>query len=707
MLRRYAPLVVVASLVAGAAALGVAVTSAPATAAGLISPSTLATGVVHVGDSYQTTLSYAANTTWTVANGQLPPGLHMSGGQISGIATQAGAFTFAVHATDGGTAALKTYTIFVDPPASTGYESRVASVLFARDALPAPNDCNQTGYLTYGIADLWTGRNVNDANNRLATVKITAIGGTPKSCDPRTDQSRNNLSLGLLIRPYELYNKNSSYFPGRLTTAAESNLVAQMWAYARPYSKLSEAHDTWSIYDSENHDAQAESFYFLAAQIFKNNPNYGTKVYYADHTTVAQQYKAWHDHWSNYFDERAKRGLFIEKGSPIYQGYTLQAILNIYNFADDPVLRKKAGMVLDLDFADYAQTSLNNIWGGPRSRSYPSDSYDGANDSMTNLGRLLFGTSTSIPGDNHALVLATSGYYPPPVVVSLAQDHAEMGSYASISRRPGVGSRSFDANHDWQVVPSRSVLDYAYCTPSYIMGTTELWPKDTHIAPSSQNRWQGIIFDTTADARVYPQAALSSVSPTNDAFLSVQSQNVMITEKRFYTNEPTLVYFPASLDGVVEQGGWVFVQEGGSYLAVRPAVGSYTWITPQKNLAANRSQRFIKLTNPTSPIIFEASTTARFPNVADFRSRIIGEPRTYTKGVLHYTGISTTKFTMFKDTSKIPLVNNAAQNYSPKNVFNSPWMQSVWGSGRITIRFGTQRATYDFSKPTAPVKIVT
>ena len=114
--------------------------------------------------------------------------------------------------------------------------------------------------------------------------------------------------------------------------------------------------NTWSIYDSENHDAQAESFYFLAAQIFKHRPGYGTKVYYADHSTVAQQYKAWHDHWSNYFDERAKRGLFIEKGSPIYQGYTLEAILNIYNFADDPVLRQKAGMVLDLDFADYAQT---------------------------------------------------------------------------------------------------------------------------------------------------------------------------------------------------------------------------------------------------------------------------------------------------------------------------------------------------------------
>ena len=81
--------------------------------------------------------------------------------------------------------------------------------------------------------------------------------------------------------------------------------------------------------------------------------------------------QAWHAHWSNYFDEVAKRGLFIEVGSPTYHGYLLDAILNVYNFAEDPILRKKAGMVLDLDFADYAQQKLNNIWGGAKSRSYP------------------------------------------------------------------------------------------------------------------------------------------------------------------------------------------------------------------------------------------------------------------------------------------------------------------------------------------------
>ena len=102
----------------------------------------------------------------------------------------------------------------------------------------------------------------------------------------------------------------------------------------------------------------------------RTSPRTGKRVY-ADGSTVAQQYKAWHDHWSNYIDERAKRGLFIETGAPTYTGYTIEAILNIYDFADDPVLRRKAGMILDLDFADYAQQELHDVWGGAKSRSYP------------------------------------------------------------------------------------------------------------------------------------------------------------------------------------------------------------------------------------------------------------------------------------------------------------------------------------------------
>jgi len=687
----------------GAIALGGAfVGSAPrAVAATTISPSSLAVSPAHTGEAYVAPLTFSGVPTWSVTSGKLPPGLSLNAGVISGVPTQAGAFTFTVRAVDGGNVATKPYTILVRPPTASGIDERIRTELQQR-AVGSGGGCKRTSDLSNAIATIQLNQEVADANARLADLKITQIGGNPPACGKGVDQSRNNLMLSMLIRPYMLYYHGSSFFPGLLTTAAESNLVLQMWNFASRYSKVSEAPDTWKLFDSENHDAQAESFYFLAAQIFKHTPGYMNRKY-SDGRTVAQQYTAWHDHWSHYFDERAKRGMFVEAGAPSYHGYTIDAILNIYNFADDPVLRQKAGMVLDLDFADFAQQELRNVWGGAKSRSYTASSFSGANDDMTLLAGLLFDPNPPAHGDNHALQLASSGYYPPPVVTAMIADRAGMGSYAYVARRPGVGPSGFDEHGDWPVKSGFSVLTYAYSTPQYVMGTAELQPGVKHVAPSRQNRWQGIIFNTTPGDRVYPQAGPVDFNPANDSFLSVKNRNVLITAKQADTKEPTLVYFPKTLDSVVQKGGWIFVKEGGAYLAVKPASGGYHWLTGAKNKASKLSQRFIQLGKVTSPIIFEAGTAAAYPSLTSFEARILKNKFAYN-GNLAYTSSNGTRFFFFGDVSKPPQVNGARPGYNTKMVFNSPFMRSVFGSGKISIKYGTHAATYDFSRYGAPVK---
>ncbi len=466
-----------------------------------ITPATLATNRGHVGQSYHAGLSFGSGTTWSLTSGELPTGLVLDRGNVTGVPTQAGEFTFAVRgsrATDRRQRRRTASSSIRQLPRDT----RVAVNALIQDHIdhpwPPTTGCtDHLGYLNYGLAALWLNKNTADANSKLAQVQIAHVTG--QNC-AGGDVSMMNLWLGYLVRPYFLYNAGSSFFPGRLTTAASNNLVAQMWAYARPYSKVSQATDPWSIYGSENHDAQGESFNLLAAQIFKNRADYRDRLY-ADGTTADQQYQAWRSRWSKYFDEGAKRGLFIEAGAPTYHGYTLQAIFNIYNFAEDPVLRKKAGMYLDLDFADYAQQQLKNVWGGAKSRSYPVDSYNGQTDAMTYFANLLYGSQPAY--GNHIMALATSGYSPPTVVASLVRDTAGKGSYEYVTRRPGVGSSSWD-NKDWHVDKMKSVLDYAYSTPDYVLGTAELRPGDSHIGPSNQNRWQGIIFNTTPGDRVVP-----------------------------------------------------------------------------------------------------------------------------------------------------------------------------------------------------------
>ncbi len=672
-----------------------------------ISPATLTNTPAYVGQAYHQSLSFGGGATWSVTSGELPSGLVLASGSISGVPTQPGEYTFAVRALalDGSTA-TNTYSMFVYPAAATGYAIRTNSLIqvFFNHPWPPLTGCtDHLGYLNYATAALWLNEDVANANSKLSAVQISHVDG--QNCSPSEDVSSSNLWLGYLLRPYLLYNTQSSYFPGRMSAAAQSNLVAQMWAYANPYSVLSQAADPWLMYNSENHEAQGKSFNFLAAQVFMNTPGYQTKTY-RDGSTVAQQYNAWHDYWSRYFDERAKKGLFIEVASPTYHGYTVQAILNIYNFAQDPVLRKKAGMILDLDFADFAQTQLHNISGGPASRSYPLDSY-GDSDSMTQFADLLYGPmpipATTAQVGNHVLALATSGYNPPAVVGSLMADRFGKGSYEYIARRPGAGPLGSSGGVQHLDI-TKSVLDYSYTTPDYVMGTAELNPAGSYIGPSCQNRWQGIIFNTGPTDRVYPQPVLSSYAGgwPCDAYASVQDQNVLITNKKDAV-QPSLVYFPSSLKVLNEQNGWLFVQDGSAYLAVRPQNG-YAWLTTAKNKAANINNRFIELAHASSRIIFEAARASQYTSFAAFKSDILNNQLTYSSGVVHYTSSNGTQFSWSVGSNSY-LVNGLPTNYSPTDVFNSPSMKSAWNSGKITITHNSFSATYDFSDAAHPVKL--
>jgi hypothetical protein len=357
-------------------------------------------------------------------------------------------------------------------------------------------------------------------------------------------------------------------------------------------------------------------------------------------------------------------------------------------------------MVLDLWFADVAQTSLKNTPGGPKSRSESTASYDGDLDKMFDFSNLLYGPVT--PARNNALLmLATSGYSPPAVVRSLALSTSR-GSFEYVSRRPGVGSSGWNQNKDWEVDPTRSIVDYTYVTPDYVLGTAELNPADTRIGPSRQDRWQGVIFASSSADRVYPQLGLSG-SDTQDAFVSVQRGNVLITRRNGASTQPTLVYFPQSLESLNEQGGWLFAKAGGGYLAVRPANGTYSWLDPAKNKAGSIANRFISLSDGSSPIIFETARTVAYPSLQAFELDITNNARSYTGGFLNYTGSDGTTFWM-GGPAGTPKVNNVPITYAPTKLFNSPYMQSTFGSGIVTITFGAQRAIYNFSNSSNPVK---
>jgi hypothetical protein len=147
----------------------------------------------------------------------------------------------------------------------------------------------------------------------------------------------------------------------------------------------------------------------LAAQFLRNIPTYANQKY-DDGSTLAQQYEVRRDYFLKWFDERAKRGQFVEAASPSYQGDSIAAIFNIRDFAEDEVLRKKADMYLDLIYANIAEETLLTTRGGPKSRVKVGHEYEGHRPQL----RLL-----PTPGRTLALgVAASTRTCPPPWSIS-------------------------------------------------------------------------------------------------------------------------------------------------------------------------------------------------------------------------------------------------------------------------------------------------
>ena len=144
-------------------------------------------------------------------------------------------------------------------------------------------------------------------------------------------------------------------------------------------------------------------------------------------------------------------------------------------------------MVLDLDFADFAQQELNNIWGGAKSRSYPADSYDGTDDDMTLIGHAAVRADREAAGRQPRADAGDERLLP---AARRRRDDRQPRRHGQLRVRrpagPASGPAGSTSNHDWSRERAVQRAHYAYCTPHYVMGTAELKPGTVTVAPSAR-----------------------------------------------------------------------------------------------------------------------------------------------------------------------------------------------------------------------------
>jgi hypothetical protein len=202
------------------------------------------------------------------------------------------------------------------------------------------------------------------------------------------------------------------------------------------------------VYWSENHQILFPTAEYLAGQLMPNERFTNSGMRGIDHKNKARPRVL------RWLDERLKFG-FNEWNSPGYYEEDFKALFNLVDFADDPLISRRASMVLDLMIFDLARFTEHGSFGVTSGRCYQKIGGDfsqwkanGWQQSVGNFIQILFGTRGRFDGSGavSALFFATSQKYEVPAVLcAIGQDKPDY--FVDRSRV----SLDFDEGNDWGI----------------------------------------------------------------------------------------------------------------------------------------------------------------------------------------------------------------------------------------------------------------
>jgi hypothetical protein len=606
------------------------------------------------------------------------------------------------------------------------------------------------------FADLWLGKDLDQVNEAMFHIFTTN--------DPDI-QRRNGLDdywhLSInqwLYHMYYAFGDKGTVSPGRLYPKTEKALLEVLWQRMKYKDDIHLARQsTWWMSGSENHDIVAKVSSLLTSQIFMNEPEYKDRVYpdlghgggykfwfhsmYGDDAdvgpkprgnykdgknyTAADHYEAWVAFFHEFFEERAKKGFFLEVASPHYMDVSIPYLMDVYDLCDDSALTQKAEKFLDLVWADWAVDQLNGVRGGAKTRVKNGNNWA---DAMYNLVRFYFG-GEGIARDRYFTQLLTS-YKLKPIIWELALDREGLGEFAYVSRKPGeeenIWPRPLGTERTMLCDTEARFVRYSWITPDYIMGCQMDHPAAVHSHLSVQARWLGIIFKGENGPRIYPTDSVNTRGWTYEHALcrAVQHENVMLVQQARRFSQVNPDWYPSKLmignefgiyigdkhDRLLEKDGWIFVEYGDAFAAVRVVTSNdkipglhgevekdnYEWSSDKKS---------IQFKNKYAGMIFETSRRIHHRKLEAFMDDVLDNPLVLDKtvvagfNILRYRGCGENAREMYFNLAneEISMIGGKRVDYTPDMLFDSPYLKSKYKSGVITISKDDKELVLDFN----------
>jgi autotransporter-associated beta strand protein len=568
--------------------------------------------------------------------------------------------------------------------------------------LMALDNAAQGSDLGAAVARLYLNRDVEEANRIVMGADFEKLYWESKT---------------IVIPLYAMFNADTGSRAKLLSRAATERLREVLWHWfpleeVRKADKMSVRNyhflpdRPWEFVGNQNHGFIYQTQTYFAADALKGVAQYADQFDPAKHLRLGAGVANYEERpdlakitlagfadmgaqmWRNRFLWLAKQGLWAE--DMIYRSYSVRETYDLAYHAQDPIIRTRARMLLDLHWLIYALQTVDGQFGGAQNRFKPG--YEAYQPDRA-LGWYYFGGQR---GGQEQLAPLLGEYRPPEIAFQLLQQPEKRGCFAYRERLTQFSAEKGQPPHTYK---------YSYVTPEYVLGS--YIAQDLTKGPGRYNEraFNGITFGKArAMLRLGPDASFQGYH-----FM----QNGPILLCRWYGTElmdggadnPWAKRYPnqqaaatiigregggAPIKPAVIEGGWIFGEAGDAYFALRPAQGQCTVNTNQFTWAEAKM-----------PVVIHAGGATEDGSFDAFKKKVLSNRLTYKDGVLAYEDAKWGKTEFCPDTAK-PADQwrriNGKPVALPDKLFDSPCLTSDYDSGIIKAQFNGHKLMLDFNK---------
>jgi len=459
--------------------------------------------------------------------------------------------------------------------------------------------------------------------------------------------------------------------------------------------------------------------------------------------TAKDHYQAWLAYFKRYIASRAQHGFFLEKYSSTYSKHTWNMLNLVYALSGDDALRATMEEFTDLYWAAWLQVAPQGTTGGAKCRSY------NLNGGSPDTGMCNYLLGSAIPWHPAwGYWIAISDYQLPDICWRMALDRQGMGKYVSrvrgIGEEPGVLPRPKGLERSLNVEPNSRYLDYTYVTPLYSIGCRMWHPLAVH-SHLTLDPWLGMVVNHDG-AMAVPVGVNEDGTPNvkiRPMFRSVQHESTLITQlaKNYTVLNPdwfphqvreygaTGVLVGDSWDTVKEDAGWIFLKKGDIYSAVRVVsrdtefedakmkkrFGGYwgaqrpfhdvTVKLSEESYTWSEDRSIIVAKDKYMPFIIQAGDREAYGSFDQFIAQVKNDCLVLYKSVVMgfdevvYTPPGENAPEMVFNAANhgsIPRVDNKNIDYEYPMTFETPFLSSEYGSGKVHLHYGDETLNLDF-----------